>query len=183
MIIRTKRFILRKWKESDANSLFEYAQNPDVGPIAGWPVHKSIEESINVISNVLCGSECYAICEKNTNIAIGSVELMLKGHTDMATLDNECELGYWLGEPFWGNGYMPEVVTEIIRHAFEDLQMSTIWCGYFDGNDKSKRVQEKTGFSFHHTCNEVHLPFMNETRIMHTTYLTKERWKPNKQSL
>lgn len=36
---------------------------------------------------------------------------------------------------------MPEAVTELIHHAFEDLNMGTIWCGYYDGNKKSKRVQ------------------------------------------
>lgn len=46
------------------------------------------------------GAECYAICEKENNVAIGAVELKLNGHTDMSERDDECELGYWLGEPF-----------------------------------------------------------------------------------
>lgn len=46
--------------------------------------------------------ECYAICEKENNIAIGAVELKLNGYTDMTQRDDECELGYWLGQPFWG---------------------------------------------------------------------------------
>ena len=60
--------------------------------------------------------------------------------------DDECELGYWLGKPFWGQGIMPEAVKEMIRHAFEDLDMQKIWIGYYEGNTKSKRVQEKCGF-------------------------------------
>lgn len=50
---------------------------------------------------------------------------------------------------------MPEVAKEVIRHGFVDLGMSAIWCGYYDGNLKSKRVQEKVGFVYHHTCDEV----------------------------
>lgn len=50
-MLTTERLILRKWNESDAESLFEYAKNPDVGPIAGWPPHKSKEESLGVIQN------------------------------------------------------------------------------------------------------------------------------------
>ena len=42
---------------------------------------------------------------------------------------------------------MPEAAREIICHGFEDLGMSTIWCGYYEGNQKSKRVQEKIGFT------------------------------------
>ena len=87
MILQTERLILRPWEKTDAESLFEYAKDPDIGPIAGWSPHKNIEESLDVIVNVFCGSECYAICEKDRNIAIGAIELKLNDHTDMTTLD------------------------------------------------------------------------------------------------
>ena len=61
----------------------------------------------------------------------------------MTDRDDECELGYWLGEPFWGRGYMPEAAYALMKRGFETLEMTTIWCGYYDGNKKSKRVQEK----------------------------------------
>ena len=177
MHLYTERLILRPWSEDDAESLYEYAKDPDVGPIAGWPAHKSVEESLDVIKNVFTGKECYAICEKENGKAIGAIELKLNGHTDMTERDDECELGYWLGKTFWGKGYMPEAAREILRHGFEDLGMNIIWCGYYDGNSKSKRVQEKVGFSYHHTCNEVPVPLMNDVRIGHTNFMTKEQWK------
>ena len=176
MILHTERLLLRPWNEADAEGLFEYAKDPEVGPIAGWPPHKNVEESRNVILNVLTGKECFAICEKENGKAIGAIELKLNGHTDMTERDDECELGYWLGKPYWGRGYMPEAVKELLRHGFEDLGMTTIWCGYYDGNSKSKRVQEKVGFLYHHTCDEVPVPLMNEVRVGHTNYMTKERW-------
>ena len=179
-VLITERLVLRPWTDSDAESLFEYAKDPDVGPIAGWPPHKNVEESREVIRNVFTGSECYAICEKGNTTPIGAIELKLKGHTDMTERDDECELGYWLGKPFWGRGYMPEAAKEIIRHAFEDLGMTTIWCGYYDGNNKSKRVQEKLGFAYHHTCEKVSVPLMNEIRKGYTNYLTKEHWQKNR---
>lgn len=175
-MLHTQRLILRKWTQADADSLFEYASSPEVGPVAGWPAHKSAEESRNVIKNVLNGAECYAICEKENNIAIGSAELKLNGHTDMTQREDECELGYWLGKPFWGRGYMPEAAQELLKHTFEDLGMRAVWCGYYDGNEKSKRVQQKLGFVFHHTCNEVPVPLLNEVRTVHTNVLTKEHW-------
>lgn len=49
-MLTTERLILRKWTLEDAESLFEYARDPDVGPIAGWPAHQSIEESRNELS-------------------------------------------------------------------------------------------------------------------------------------
>ena len=98
MIIETERLTLRPWCESDAESLYEYAKDPDIGPIAGWPPHKSVEESLNVIKNVFTGEQCYAICEKGNDKPIGAIELKLNGHTDMTDKDDECELGYWLGK-------------------------------------------------------------------------------------
>ena len=147
MTLKTERLILRRWEDNDAESLFEYAKDPDVGPIAGWPAHQRIEESRDVIKNVFNGKEAYAICLKTDNIAIGAIELKLNGHTDMTEQDDECELGYWLGKPFWGQGIIPEAVHEMLRHAFEDLGMTKVWCGYYDGNTKSKRVQENVDFA------------------------------------
>ncbi len=177
MRLETERLILRPWTESDAESLYEFAKDPAIGPIAGWPPHKSIEESKHIIKTVFCGEQCYAICEKGSDKAIGAIELKLKGHTDMTEREDECELGYWLGQPFWGRGYMPEAVCKLLEHGFTQLGMTTIWCGYYEGNSKSKRVQEKVGFLYHHTCEEVPVPLMNEIRIGHTNYMTKERWE------
>lgn len=178
-IIETERLILRPWRDSDAHSLYEYAKDPDVGPIAGWQPHRSAEESLHIIQNVLNGAECYAICEKENDKAIGCIELRLNGHTDMTDRDDECELGYWLGKPFWGREYMPEAARAVLRRAFEDIGMARVWCGYYDGNTKSKRVQEKLGFVYHHTCDEVPVPHMNEVRVGHTNVMTKEDWKTN----
>ena len=175
--LETERLILRKWTESDAESLFKYAKCPDVGPIAGWPPHKSVEESLDIIRNVFNGRECYAICEKRRNEAIGAIELMLNGHTARTNRDDECELGYWLGKPFWGRGYMAEAAREIIRHGFRDIGMNTIWCGYYEGNQKSKRVQEKVGFVYHHTNENPPVPLLNEVRTEHINVLTKEHWE------
>ncbi len=177
MILETNRLILRPWAETDADSLYKYAKDPDIGPIAGWPPHKSVAESLDIIKNVFNAEQCYAICEKGSDKAIGAIELKLNGHTDMTEKDDECELGYWIGKSFWGRGYMPEAARELLRHGFENLGMTTIWCGYYDGNDKSKRVQEKVGFVYHHRCDEVPVPLMNEIRVGHTSFMTKEHWK------
>ena len=176
MILTTKRLILRPWSETDAESLYEYAKDPQVGPIAGWPPHKSEEESRTVIRNVLNGAECYAACLQAERIAIGCIELKMKDKTDMTDRDDECELGYWIGRPFWGNGYIPEAAEELIRHGFEDLGMWTIWCGYYDGNEKSRRVQEKCGFSYYRTTKDLDVPLMGEKRTGHMNVLTREDW-------
>ena len=176
-ILETERLILRKWKESDAEDLFQYARDPEVGPIAGWPPHQSIEESLDVIRNVLSGKEAYAVCMKEDGRAIGAIELKLNGHSDMTERDDECELGYWVGKPFWGQGIMPEAVRELLRRAFEDCGMQKVWCGYYEGNTKSKRVQEKCGFRYQWKSEDVDVPLMHEKRTGHVNSMTKDQWE------
>ena len=72
---------------------------------------------------------------------------------------------------------MPEAAAALMQYAFETLGMETIWCGYYDGNSKSKRVQEKLGFQHHHTCAETPVPLMHETRVGHVNVLTKAQWR------
>ena len=176
-MLETERLILRRWEDSDAESLYEYASDPDVGPIAGWPPHQSIEESRDVIKNVFNGKEAYAICLKTDDRAIGAIELKLNGHTDLTDRDDECELGYWLGKPFWGQGIMPEAVKEILRHAFEKIGMTKVWAGYYEGNTKSKRVQEKAGFRYQWKSEGVDVPLMHEKRTGHVSSMTKDQWQ------
>ena len=176
-MLETERLILRRWEKNDAESLYEYAKDPDVGPIAGWPAHRSIEESRDVIKNVFNGKEAYAICLKTDNKAIGAVELKLNGYTDMTERDDECELGYWLGKPFWGQGIVPEAVKEMLRHAFEEIGMTTVWVGYYEGNAKSKRVQEKCGFRYRWKSEDVDVPLLHEKRTGHVSSMTRDQWQ------
>ena len=177
MIIETERLILRPWKESDAESLFEYARNPEVGPIAGWPVHTSVNDSLNIIKNVLSANETYAVCLKTDNRAIGSIGLITPAQSHTRASNAEIEVGYWIGVPYWGNGYIPEAVRALQQHAFNDLNCTAMWCGYYDGNEKSKRCQEKCGFKYHHTEKDKVCELMGDVRTEHFTYLTKKEWE------
>lgn len=177
MRLETERLILRRWEEGDAQDMYTYAKDPDIGPIAGWPAHQSVEESRNIIKNVFTGEEAYAICLKKDGRAIGAIELKLNGHTDMTERDDECELGYWLGKPFWGQGIMPEAAGEMMRHAFEDIGMTKVWVGYYEGNTKSKRVQEKAGFRYQWRSEGLDVPLMHEKRTGHVSSMTKDQWQ------
>lgn len=175
-MLETKRLILRPWREADAENLYEYAKDPDVGPPAGWPPHTSLENSKQIICDILSAPETYAVCLKDGK-AIGSIGLMMKDVTNMTDRDDECELGYWIGKPFWGQGLIPEAARELLRYAFEELGMQAVWCGYYEGNEKSRRVQEKLGFEYRYTTNNLDVKLLNEKRTGHTQLLTKERWK------
>ena len=175
-MIETERLILRPWREDDAEALYKYASDPDIGPPAGWPPHTSVENSRDIIRTVFSAPETYAVCLKDGS-PIGSIGLKLKGSTDMTDRDDECELGYWIGKPFWGHGMIPEASRALLRHAFENLGMRAVWCGYYEGNEKSKRVQEKLGFVYQYTTEGLDVSLLNEFRTGHTNLMTKEHWQ------
>ena len=59
---------------------------------------------------------------------------------------------------------MIETERLILRHAFEDLDMRVVWCGYYEGNEKSKRVQEKLGLVYQYTTEGLEVLLVNEIR-------------------
>lgn len=91
-------------------------------------------------------------------------------------------IAYWLGVPYWGRGFIPEAVKELMRSHFEEAKLKTLWGGYFDGNERSKRVLEKCGFTYHHTDKDMLSPDTNDIRTEHVMRLTKEEWMSSRLS-
>ena len=182
MTFETKRLILRPWQESDAKSLYQYASDPNVGPAAGWPVHTSVENSREIIQTVLSVPGTYAVVDKDSGCAVGSIGLMIGQASNIGLPENEGEIGYWIGVPYWGRGLIPEAVNELLRYAFCDLKLDKVWCGYFDGNTKSLRVQEKCGFIYQYTKENEFWPALNDFRREHITCITKVDWLKKNQT-
>lgn len=176
MTLQTERLTLRRWQPSDTEAMYSYARDPEVGPSAGWPPHRDRAESKRIVEMLMGCPETYAICLKGTDSPIGCIDLKLKDRTDLTDRDDECELGYWLGKPFWGCGLMPEAAREMLRHAFDDLGMEKVWCAYYAGNEKSRRVQEKVGFRYQWTTKNVDVPLLGEKRTGHVNAMTREEW-------
>ncbi len=173
MNLETERLLLRPWKSEDAESLYKYASDDRVGPIAGWNPHKSVEDSAQIINDVLSAEGTYAVVLKETNEPIGSIGLMIGEKSNLRLPEKEGEIGYWIGVPYWGQCLMPEAINELIRYAFVELKISRLWCGYFDGNEKSKRCQEKCGFKYHHTNKDIYWELTDDIRTEHITCLEK----------
>ena len=146
MILKTTNLILRPWIKEDAECLYHFAKNPNVGPIAGWPPHESVKDSLNIINTVFSKKETYAIVKDD--IPIGCVGLLFHPDTNHFWGEDACELGYWIAEEYWGNGYVAEASQRLIEHAFDELNIETIYATYRIENDQSKRVLEKLGFEY-----------------------------------
>lgn len=143
--LETNRVILREWKPSDADDLYEYASGPNIGPVAGWKPHENLDESKKILVMFINAADTWAIELKENHKVIGSVGLH---HRKKADIDFDLELGYVLSESYWGKGIMPEVVERVKEFAFEELKIQTLLVSHFTFNSQSKRVIEKAGFKY-----------------------------------
>lgn len=178
--LHTRRLVLRPWTADDAEALFRYARNPEVGPRAGWPAHASVEESREVIRAVLSMPETYALVVRGRKPAgepVGAASLMIGAASRLGLGGREAEIGYWLGRPLWGRGYMPEAVNALVSHAFRDLRLDAVWCGFYEGNEQSRRVQEKAGLTPHHVREVAPESSSFGTTREHVTRLTRDEWE------
>ncbi len=174
MTLETARLILRPFSEDDAADLYEYAKDPRVGPAAGWPPHKSVEESGEIIATVFAAPNTFAVVDKPTGKVIGSAGFVDRHQTSLPGPDDE--IGYALNPAYWGRGLIPEAVEELLCYCFEKLGLQTIWCGHYDFNHKSRRVVEKCGFVYRFT-EKAWVELMGEERTELHYAQTKEEWK------
>ena len=145
-MMETERFILRHWQESDADALFKYASDPEVGPRAGWPPHKSVEESLEIIRTIFSGEGMWAVIWKETNEAIGCVGYLPSTASNLKIAETECEVGYWIARPYWGMGICTEAMKLVVDYCINVKGFTTLWGDYFLDNPSSGRVMEKCGF-------------------------------------
>jgi len=176
-MLHTERLIMRPWHTDDAPSLFEYASDERIGLAAGWPPHTSVEHSQEIIQTVFSRPLAYAVTLKQDNTAIGLAALLMGKDSNFDIADDEAEIAYWIGVPFWGQGLIPEAVKELMRHAFDELDFNALWCGYFADNENSRKAQEKCGFKHHHTEENKFNPFMNDYRTEHVSRIGKKEWQ------
>ncbi len=177
MILQTERLILRPWNDGDADTLYQLAKDPEVGPDCGWPPHKTLEVSQHVLKNMLMNSYTWAIVLKESGEVIGNISLMPFGTSSCAANDKEGEIGFWLGRPYWGNGYMPEACKEVQRYGFIEKGLNRIWCAHHKKNHKSARVQEKCNFRFDHEVEKHYSTQLDKYFDSIVNVLSKEDWE------
>lgn len=177
--LETERLFLRDWRMEDAEDLYEYARDGRVGPLAGWSPHKSLEESRGLIGSFLLEAETYAIVLKENQKVIGSIGLHKKCMDLRLAGLRQRMIGYVLNPAYWGRGIMPEAVRRLLDYGFDELKLDMIWCGYYDFNEKSKRVVEKCGFRYEFTRRE-HRPLLEGgvVNLVHNS-IRKEDYRRN----
>lgn len=144
MRIEFGEHLIRDWTSEDARSIVRYANNRKV---AMWlrdrfPSPYTAVDANNFLAAVSRQNPRTVFAVATPDEAIGGIGLEFCQDVHRFT----AELGYWLGEPFWGRGIMSDAVRMFTSWAFEHLEVHRIFASVFDGNEASVRVLEKAGF-------------------------------------
>lgn len=145
--MQTERILLRPWQESDAEALYKYASDPIVGERAGWPPHKSVEESLEIIRTVFQNATTWAIVLKETNEAIGAMGYMPDCPLSLPAREGEPLVGYWVGKPYWNKGICTEALMLMLKYIRKETSYTSLISSHFIDNPASGRVMEKCGFA------------------------------------
>jgi RimJ/RimL family protein N-acetyltransferase len=110
----------------------------------------------------------FAVVDRETDAVVGGIGITpgtdVHGHT--------AEIGYWLGEEYWGRGIMSEVLPAFTRWVWQNRDLDRLWTGVFDGNGASRRVLEKAGYRYEGTM-RGHVRKEGVLRDMHVYGVTR----------
>ncbi len=139
---------IRKWKLSDAERLASVLSNKNIQDNLrdGLPYPYTERDGAEFISAMLSAdeNETFAFAVTADNIVIGSVGVFRQGNIHRRT----AELGYYIGEEYWGRGFCTDAVKQVCRYVFENSDIIRIYAEPFAYNTASCRVLEKSGFVF-----------------------------------
>lgn len=173
-LLETERLIIRPFTKDDAEGLFSYASNPNVGPHGGWKPHADVKESQEVLEELFLANQGWAIINKSNGKLIGSI--MLEPDKRRPEIASK-ELGYSLAEEFWGKGIMTEAAKAVIRYAFEEMNLDILAICTGPTNERSARVIEKCGFKYEGTERYCYKIYDGSVRDSRCFSLLKTEWE------
>jgi len=144
-ILYTPRLMLGELEVSDIPTIVKYVDNPNIANNLHNVPHPYYEKDaifwLNMVRQGFDNQTNYTfkINLKETNEFIGAMSLHIKKP------HHKAEAGYWIGEPFWGQGYATEGLRVVLKFGFEELNLNKIYAKYYDYNPASGKVMAKTG--------------------------------------
>lgn len=137
-------FKLRPWHLDDSESLAYYANNYNIARFMTdrFPHPYTIEDATSFIQMASSGTPTNILAIDVEGKAVGGIGL----HIQPDIYRKNAELGYWLGEPFWGRGIITMAISQMVDYGFKHWDITRIFARPFGTNKASQRVLEKTGF-------------------------------------
>lgn len=144
--LETKRLILRRFVIEDAEDMYNnWASDSEVTKYLTWPTHPSSEVTKMLLRDWISKYKDddyfnWAIEYKETGKVIGNISVV-KLNKDILSAD----MGYCMSRSLWGNGIMPEALTEVIDYLLNEVELNRIAACHAVENPKSGRVMNKSG--------------------------------------
>lgn len=144
-LIETERLGLRHPNENDAAAIAKGAGNFNVSRnLARVPHPYSVSDALDFVKHVTArhanSLSCAIELKTHPGELIGMIGYEYHEHK------NQAEFGYWLAEPFWGNGIGKEAAQAMVRHAFMITKLDRLTAAYHNENPASERILRGLGF-------------------------------------
>lgn len=147
-VIETQRLRLRRATPADAEELFALFNNWNVIRWLArpqWPASfEGMEAFLETVNRDLRGPQYWVI--ERDHLALGGISARIQPASDHQSGEGP-HIGYWLGEPYWGQGVMSEAAERLVGAIFAAMPAPAIYSGVFEGNHGSLRIQQKLGFA------------------------------------
>ncbi|MBN1643314.1 MAG: GNAT family N-acetyltransferase [Dehalococcoidales bacterium] len=144
--LTTKRLILRPYTLSDAQEIQRLIGDRVVADTllnVPYPYEDGMAEDwISKSESIFEEGKSvhFAITQREQEYLIGGIGLNNINH-----IYENAEMGYWIGKPYWGNGYCTEAARAVVKYGFDALGLSRIYAHHFTRNPTSGRVMQKVG--------------------------------------
>ena len=173
-------FSIRPFRKEDAPSLAVFANNRNVSKNMNdaFPHQYKIENAEKFIAYATSHDPVQIFTIDINGRASGGIGL----HTQMDVHKKNLELGYWLAEPFWGNGIISRAIPQIVNYGFDTFDVTRIFARPYGRNKASARVLEKCGFQLEtHLKKTIYKWGEFEDELIYA--VRKDEWKPGKFEL
>jgi RimJ/RimL family protein N-acetyltransferase len=171
----TERLILRPFKQSDAEQVQLLANHEKISLTTNLPYPYTLEMAKGWIQTHKPRFQdrkdaTYAITLKKTGEIVGTISLM-----DISEKSSHARIGFWVGVPYWNNGYCTEAGRAILEYGFKERNLNRIYTGYMKSNLASGRVLEKLGMKYEGTQREQ-ITMLGEYEDLVLVGLLRKEW-------
>ncbi len=173
--LETERLLLRRLELEDAPLVYHYMTEREIAAntmLIPYPYPSGAAEDW-ISATQRSDDFSFAVTRKSDNLFLGACGI----GSDL--FHKRAEVGYWLGKPHWGQGYMSEAVRRVIQFGFEELDLNRIQATYFTYNQASRRVMEKAGMIYEGTLRNYVLKW-GDFMDMGMCSILRSEWEQSK---
>lgn len=150
--LHTERLLLRLPRLSDADAIQALASDRDIAANTlniphPYPPSAALAWLHTLADRLRDGQHHFAIIRKADDHYLGTIGLHIESY-------GTAQIGYWIGKPYWGQGYATEALRRLLTHAFDIMGLERVYAAYFAHNLASRRVMEKCGMTYEGTMRQ-----------------------------